>query len=82
VAGSSAKLVGDGAQHGIATAAAAFLCNEYETAPRDLYDERPEELIGLMDAQPATSTALPAPAARGGSGRRQVSTSLVERSGE
>lgn len=49
VAGSSVKLMGDGAQHGVATAAAAFLCNEYDTTPRGLYDARLDELIGLVD---------------------------------
>ncbi len=49
VAGSSVKLMGNGAQHGIATAAAAFLCNEYNTTPRGLYDEHLDELIGLVE---------------------------------
>jgi len=49
VAGSSVKLMGNGAQHGVATAAAAFLCNEYDTTPRGLYDARLDELIGLVD---------------------------------
>lgn len=48
VAGSSVKLMGNGAQHGIATAAAAFLCNEHGTTPRGLYDARLDELIGLV----------------------------------
>ncbi|MCC7267891.1 MAG: FAD-dependent oxidoreductase [Caulobacteraceae bacterium] len=49
VAGSSVKLMGNGAQHGIATAAAAFLCNEYDTTPRGLYDARLDQLISLVD---------------------------------
>lgn len=49
VAGSSVKLMGNGAQHGVATAAAAFLCNEYDTTPRGLYDAHLDELIGLVD---------------------------------
>lgn len=49
VAGSSVKLMGNGAQHGIATAAAAFLCNQYGTTPRGLYDAHLEELITLVD---------------------------------
>ncbi|MEJ0064526.1 MAG: FAD-dependent oxidoreductase [Caulobacteraceae bacterium] len=48
VAGSSVKLMGNGAQHGIATAAAAFLCNQYDTTPRGLYDEHLDELIALV----------------------------------
>ncbi|MFO1015835.1 MAG: FAD-dependent oxidoreductase, partial [Caulobacteraceae bacterium] len=49
VAGSSVKLMGNGAQHGIATAAAAFLSNEHGTTPRGLYDERLDELITLVN---------------------------------
>jgi hypothetical protein len=49
VAGSSVKLMGNGAQHGIAVAAAAFLCNENDTTPRGLYDAHLDELIGLVD---------------------------------
>ena len=49
VAGSSVKLMGNGAQHGVAVAAAAFLCNEHDTTPRGLYDDRLDELIGLVD---------------------------------
>jgi hypothetical protein len=36
VAGSSTKLMGNGAQHGVAVAAAAFLCNTHDTTPRGL----------------------------------------------
>lgn len=50
VAGSSTKLMGNGAQHGVAVAAAAFLCNEHNTTPRGLYDDRLTELRGLVDA--------------------------------
>lgn len=50
VAGSSTKLMGNGAQHGVAVAAAAFLCNKHNTTPRGLYDERLSELRGLVDA--------------------------------
>lgn len=49
VAGSSVKLMGNGAQHGMATAAAAFLCNEHDTTPRGLYDARLDELITLVE---------------------------------
>lgn len=50
VAGSATKLMGNGAQHGVATAAAAFMCNENNTTPRGLYDERLAELRALVDA--------------------------------
>lgn len=49
VAGSSTKLMGNGAQHGVAVATAAFLCNEHNTTPRGLYDDRLTELRGLVD---------------------------------
>ena len=49
VAGSSTKLMGNGAQHGVAVAAAAFLSNEHGTTPRGLYDEHLELLRGLVD---------------------------------
>lgn len=49
VAGSSVKLMGNGAQHGVAVAAAAYLCNKHETTPRGLYDGRLEELRRLVD---------------------------------
>jgi FAD-dependent oxidoreductase family protein len=49
VAGSSTKLMGNGAQHGVAVAAAAFLCNRYDTTPRGLYDEHLSELRNLVD---------------------------------
>ena len=48
VASSSTKFMGNGAQHGIATAAAAFLCNQYDTTPRGLYDAHLDELVGLV----------------------------------
>jgi hypothetical protein len=50
VAGSSTKLMGNGAQHGVAVAAAAHLCNKHKTTPRGLYDEHLSELRGLVDA--------------------------------
>lgn len=50
VAGSSVKLMGNGAQHGIAVAAAAFLCNENSTTPRGLLDHHFEKLRTLVDA--------------------------------
>lgn len=44
VAGSATKLMGKGAQHGVAVAAAAQLCNRYNTTPRRLLVERLDEL--------------------------------------
>ncbi len=49
VAGSSTKLMGNGAQHGVAVAAAAFLCNKHNTTPRGLYDDRLSDLRSLVD---------------------------------
>lgn len=49
VAGSATKLMGNGAQHGVAVAAAAALCNKYATTPRGLYDGRLAELRALVD---------------------------------
>lgn len=50
VAGSAVKLMGNGAQHGVAVAAAAFLCNEHDTNPRGLLDNHMDKLRGLVDA--------------------------------
>ena len=49
VASSSTKFMGNGAQHGVAVAAAAFLCNEHNTTPRGLYDSYLSELRGLVN---------------------------------
>lgn len=49
VASASTKFMGNGAQHGIAVAVAAFLCNTYGSTPRGLYDERLDELMNLVD---------------------------------
>jgi len=49
VAGSATKLMGNGAQHGVAVGAAAFLCNTHNSTPRGLYDGRLEELRALVD---------------------------------
>lgn len=49
VAGSSVKLMGNGAQHGVAVAAAAFLCNERDTFPRELLERHFDSLRGLVD---------------------------------
>src|SRR5437868_4629415 len=48
VAGSSTKLMGNGAQHGVAVAAAALLCNKYSLTPRELHDTRLDELKSLV----------------------------------
>lgn len=44
VAGSNTKFMGNGGQHGIATAAAAFLCKKYGTTPRGVYRDHLREL--------------------------------------
>jgi len=49
VAGSSVKLMGNGAQHGVAVAAAAFLCNQQDTTPRGLLEHHLDKLRGLVD---------------------------------
>ena len=41
--------MGNGAQHGVAVAAAAFLCNEHETTPRGLLDDHFDKLRALVD---------------------------------
>lgn len=48
VAGSSTKLMGNGAQHGVAAAAAAYLCKEHNTTPRGLYKDHLSALKGLV----------------------------------
>lgn len=48
VAASSTKFMGNGAQHGIAVAAAALLCNKYRISPRRLCEEHLGELKALM----------------------------------
>lgn len=50
VAGSSTKLMGNGAQHGVAVAAAAFLCNEHDATPRGLLDDHLDKLRNLVDS--------------------------------
>lgn len=49
VAGSSTKLMGNGAQHGVAVAAAALLCKTLGTTPRGLYQNHLEDLRNLVD---------------------------------
>ncbi|HEP9463099.1 FAD-dependent oxidoreductase [Pseudomonas aeruginosa] len=48
VAGSATKLMGNGAQYGVAVAAAAALCNQFGTTPRGLYENHLDELKGLV----------------------------------
>lgn len=48
VAGSNTKFMGNGGQHGIATAAAAFLCNKYKTTPRGIYEKHLSELQNVI----------------------------------
>ena len=50
VAGSSTKFMGNGGQHGIATAAAAQLCRKYGRCPRDVGKEHIRELQTLIGA--------------------------------
>ena len=50
VAGSATKLMGNGAQHGVAVAAATFLCNEHGATRRGLYDERLDAVRTLVNA--------------------------------
>ena len=71
VAGSATKLMGNGAQHGVAVAAAASLCNRYQATPRELYEHRLDELKALvgqltscdhdMAAHPPTRKYVPVP---------------------
>tara|TARA_B110000971_G_scaffold221083_1_gene266818 strand:- start:5675 stop:7519 length:1845 start_codon:yes stop_codon:yes gene_type:complete len=49
VAGSATKLMGNGAQHGVAVAAAAKLCLELETTPRGLYQSHLDLLKAKVD---------------------------------
>lgn len=44
VAGSSVKLMGNGAQHGVAVGVAAHVCHEKNTTPRGLYEHHLQEL--------------------------------------
>jgi hypothetical protein len=50
VAGSATKLMGNGAQHGVAVAAAAALCIKHDTTPRGLLQAHFEELRVSVDA--------------------------------
>ncbi|KAF7514658.1 hypothetical protein PCG10_005210 [Penicillium crustosum] len=48
VAGSNTKFMANGAQHAIATAAAAHLCKKYNTTPRGIYENHLTELQGVI----------------------------------
>jgi len=48
VASTSTKFMGNGAQHGVAVAAAASLCKKHQTTPRGLYENHLEELRALV----------------------------------
>ncbi len=48
VAGSATKLMGNGAQHGVAVAAAATLCLKYDVTPRGLLENHLDELKTLV----------------------------------
>ncbi|WP_267130055.1 FAD-dependent oxidoreductase [Cumulibacter manganitolerans] len=48
VAGSSTKFMGNGAQHAVATAAAAALCLKHDTSPRGIQGARMAELQDLI----------------------------------
>jgi len=49
VAGSNTKFMGNGGQHAMATAAAAFLCRKYGTTPRGIHDAHLDELKALTN---------------------------------
>jgi FAD dependent oxidoreductase len=48
IAGTATKLMGNGAQHGVAVAAAASLCNRLGTTPRGLLHDHFDELSTLV----------------------------------
>ena len=48
VAASATKLMGNGAQHGVAVAAAAHLCLDLNKTPRELYLDNLAELKALV----------------------------------
>ena len=61
VAGSNVKFMGNGAQHGIAVAAAASLCNKYGATPRELYENHLQELRQLVSSLGCDHQAEDAP---------------------
>ena len=48
IAGSVTKFMGNGGQHAIATAAAAFLCKKYDVSPRKIHDSHLAELQDMV----------------------------------
>ncbi|KAI1079914.1 FAD dependent oxidoreductase-domain-containing protein [Whalleya microplaca] len=60
VASSNTKFMGNGGQHGIATACAAHLCKQYNTTPRGVYDEHLPELqtIAMSITNPSSTPVL------------------------
>ncbi|OQE44780.1 hypothetical protein PENCOP_c002G02654 [Penicillium coprophilum] len=48
VAGSNTKFMANGAQHAIATAAAAYLCKKYDMTPRGIYENHLTELQDVV----------------------------------
>jgi hypothetical protein len=58
VAGSNAKFMGNGGQHGIATAAAAYLCRKYQTTPRGVLDNHLGELQELTTTMGASTPGV------------------------
>lgn len=58
VAGSNAKFMGNGGQHGIATAAAAALCSKYQTTPRGVLRDHLQELQKLTTEAGASTPAV------------------------
>lgn len=48
VAGSSTKFMANGAQHGIAAGAAAYLCTKYGTTPRGVHADHLDELKAVV----------------------------------
>jgi len=69
VAGAATKLMGNGAQHGVAVAAAAMLCNRYGTSPRGLYEHHSPSCAPWCTRSPATTTTWPTNRRRGNSSR-------------
>lgn len=48
IAGTNTKYMGNGGQHAIATAAAAFLCKKYDTTPRGICESHLQELQEIV----------------------------------
>ncbi|HZZ46866.1 MAG TPA: FAD-dependent oxidoreductase [Pseudonocardia sp.] len=58
IAGSSTKFMANGAQHGIATGAAAFLCREHRTVPRGIHDAHLPQLRAIVSDLAASNTPI------------------------